>query len=622
MSSPVQGALVQSAARTEVQGIGPQGYPVQWHTRSGFGGRFSDQLKYAGWDGVVIEGAASEPVWVNIVNDQVTFEDASELWGLNTMETQEEIWRLVTDNARFGEWLAMGDDYTTQRPAVLCIGQAGEHLSTHACLIHDLRGAGQGGFGAVFGSKNLKAVSVIGTGSVTVADPQALFDTWLWYMANFNYDVNNPRRETPDTTYLGYGRMVRAPGRGIGYAIEPARPQGCQACGYACGRRLQSGIANEATCSEAGLRGMASDANGGRAMGKGTDICQHYGLNGWGGMQASYLRNLYKEGVLGPGKQIESDLPWDKYGKLEFWEAFCRQIAYREGIGEDMALGTARAAKKWGRYEQDTDSGLLNLTFWGYGQHYEPRVEVEWSYGSILGDRDINEHGINYEVYWMPVTTAAVGEDPLVTAEDLVNILASKAIPYTGDPFMWDYSEGPTGIYSEHRAKEIAWHRHYSRSWKQSVLYCDWVWPEFVTSNAPDLRGPTPEGEIRFWNAVTGKNQTFADVMEIGRKIWNLDKAIWVMQGRHRNMEVLAGYVHTTPRTSSWPGPVYENGAWKYGTKENRILDRTKFEEFKTRFFEFEGWDTTSGWPTRATLEGLDLGYVADDLQADGKLGI
>ena len=64
---------------------------------------------------------------------------------------------------------------TTQKPAVLCIGPAGENQTCHACLIHDAgNGAGQGGFGAVWGSKNLKAISVLGTGSIRVADPKAL----------------------------------------------------------------------------------------------------------------------------------------------------------------------------------------------------------------------------------------------------------------------------------------------------------------------------------------------------------------------------------------------------------------------------------------------------------------
>jgi aldehyde:ferredoxin oxidoreductase len=161
MTSPFSGVVVPSAAgRCEVQGIGPQSYPVEWFTRSNFGGRFSSQLKYAGWDGIAIEGtisAADDPVWINIINDKVTIENAPSLWGLDTVETQEEMWRRVTSGLRFGEWLALGANYTTQKPAVLCIGPSGERQARIAALIHDA-----------------------GTGAVKVANPKALIDTRLW----------------------------------------------------------------------------------------------------------------------------------------------------------------------------------------------------------------------------------------------------------------------------------------------------------------------------------------------------------------------------------------------------------------------------------------------------------
>lgn len=159
MAGPFSGVVVPSAAgRCEVQGLGPQGYPIEWFTRSNFGGRFSGQLKSAGWDGIVIEGASDEPAWLNIINDKVTFESATSLWGLDIMETQEEIWRRVHPGAKFGEWLAIGESYTTQKPAVLCIGPAGEKQARIACLVHDAgNGAGQGGFGAVFGSKKAQS---------------------------------------------------------------------------------------------------------------------------------------------------------------------------------------------------------------------------------------------------------------------------------------------------------------------------------------------------------------------------------------------------------------------------------------------------------------------------------
>jgi len=622
MTSPLSGTAAPAVAgRCEVNGIGVQGYPIGWFTRANFGGRFAGQLKYAGWDGIVIEGAASEPVWVNIVNDQVTFEDATDLWGLNTQEAQEDVWRKVTSNGKFGEWLAVDNSNTTQRPAVLCIGQAGENLSRIACLMHDQNSAGQGGFGGIWGAKKLKAISVIGTGSISVSDPEALMEARLWYNQNFQFNVDDPRVECGVPDFGFYGFVNFSPGQGHIYVNSESgqfRPQACQGCGYACRRRLDNGVGNESSCVEA----LWYSTDRTRDTMRATDSIQFYGLNAYQIRHCSYLRELYKMDILGPGKQIESDLPFEKYGSVEFAEMYTKEVAFRQGfVGDGMAEGIARFAESIGRYDEDTDSGLLALPQWGYTEHYDPRLEVEWSYGSLMGDRDINEHGFNWCVKWMPQITGMAGVEPYVTAEELVNILSTKTIPYTDDPYMWDYSEGPTGIYSDHRAKTIAFQRHYTRFWKQSIGYCDWIWPLYITPNSPDQKGPTPEGEPKFFNAVTGKNITFADGMETGRKIWNMHRAIWVLQGRNRDMEFHTGYVYTKPTSSAYLLPVYENGAWKYDECIGRVLNRTKFDEWKTKFYTLEGWDTSNGWPTRATLEGLGLGFVADRLQAAGKLG-
>ena len=100
----------------------------------GFGGRFSTMLKYAGWDGIVIEGKAEKPVWVDIRNDQVTFRDASGLWGKDTWATQQEIWKQIGIRAETktsvagpsGTWIAdkeqrtgKSEGRTTQKPAML-----------------------------------------------------------------------------------------------------------------------------------------------------------------------------------------------------------------------------------------------------------------------------------------------------------------------------------------------------------------------------------------------------------------------------------------------------------------------------------------------------------------------
>jgi aldehyde:ferredoxin oxidoreductase len=129
MTSPLSGTLAPGAsARTEVQGIGVQSYPIGWYTRSNFGGRFGPMLKFAGWDGIVIEGQADRPVWFDVRNGDVEIRDASSLWGLDTWQTQEAIWGEVMGSGKSDGWTPLGQvndgSRTTQRPAVLTIGPA------------------------------------------------------------------------------------------------------------------------------------------------------------------------------------------------------------------------------------------------------------------------------------------------------------------------------------------------------------------------------------------------------------------------------------------------------------------------------------------------------------------
>lgn len=112
--------------------------------------------------------------------------------------------------------------------------------------------------------------------------------------------------------------------------------------------------------------------------------------------------------------------------------------------------------------------------------------------------------------------------------------------------------------------------------------------------------------------------------MELGRKICNLDNAIWILQGRHRDMVHFADYIYEQPFKPSWPSawlPGRKEGKWEYIRGDGRHLDKDKFEEFKSRYYELEGWDTKTGWPKKETLESLALDSVAGAHAERAKLG-
>ncbi len=609
MTSPLAGTLAPGAsARVEVQGIGVQSYPIEWFTRSNMGGRFGTMLKAAGWDGIAIEGRSEQPVWIDIRNSDVKIKNAKGLWGLDTWQAQLEIWQQVSP----------GID---PKPAVLVIGPAGEHLSRIACLIHDAgHAAGQGGFGGVWGAKNLKAISVIGTGGVSVANPSDLLKARLWSQRGYGLDPDHPE----SSWYSWHGPMK--PQIILWESEQKRRLKACAGCHLGCREITGTGLGNETICVPSVFY---RDADKEKHQGKQSEsvyiaanLLQKYGINAYEAFKGlHYIRGLNTRGLLGPGMAIDCDLNFKELGETEFAEKFLEMIAYRKGTGDDFAEGFYRASQRWGRLEEDLKSGLLEYPYWGLPDHgCDPRTQVEWGYGSILGDRDICEHDFSSLSLYVSKMKQKGLEEPF-PAETAVRIFSEKVIPFEGDMQMFDYSTD--NIYSESVAKLVAWHRHYNRFWKQSVLYCELRWPDFISSRSADLRGMTPEAEPKFFNAVTGKDISFSDGITIGRKIWNLDNAIWTLQGRHRDMVHFADYIYTKPFEGNHTFPQYyvigkKDGKWDYISANGRHLDRAEFEAFKTRYYRLEGWDTNTGWPLRKTLESLGLGYVADELEMSG----
>jgi aldehyde:ferredoxin oxidoreductase len=636
MASPFSGTFMPGSGRCEVQGLAPGLYPVEWFGHSNFGGRFTAQLKFAGWDGIVVEGAASEPVWINIIDDKVTIESANGIWGMFTWDAQEEISRRVVPSLRMGEWADLANNcYTTQIPAVVCCGPAGENLSRIACLLHGPGSqAALGGFGAVFGSKKLKAISAIGSGSVPIANPKAFMDTRIWFN-QFQWDVDNPR-EASRFAGGAYALISGSPSGGNvsngSLPLVPARAAACASCPRGCRMRLASGDSNESVCAGSMFTRIGGGGFGppqpgaapnkmpaaisGKMTRQGNDLMHKYGLGHWQLMATQgYISFLERQGVFGKGKDIDPDLP--PQGTFAYYEALFRKLSLREGkFGELAGEAAARMAEKLGRYKEDVSSGNLRLTYWGTQEHYDTATEVEWGFGSLLGERDLMLHMMaNYPLHWM-----AMSGDPYLTAEEASKLYTDAMEPYNGDPYMIDYGDGPTGIYSDSKVKQVAWVKHYEKFWIGAGGFCGWRWPMCITNNTADRRGPTPQAETRFWNAVTGKNLKFGDYMEVGHKIFTLDRSIWALQGRTREMEIFPDYVYDKPSMGS-ELPMVVDGKWTYATGRGRKLDRTKVEDFKSKFYKFEGYNAETSFPTRETLEKMNLKKVADTLQSKGKLG-
>ena len=159
-AGPFTGTYAPSAGRYMVITKGPLNGTI---ASSNSGGNFGAELKYAGYDLLIIEGKAKKPVYLWINDDQVEIRDAAHVWGKTVPDTTDLL-RAETD----------------EEAKVACIGPSGEKLVLFACVMNEMhRAAGRSGVGAVMGSKNLKAVVVAGSGMVEVADPAGFKETVL-----------------------------------------------------------------------------------------------------------------------------------------------------------------------------------------------------------------------------------------------------------------------------------------------------------------------------------------------------------------------------------------------------------------------------------------------------------
>jgi aldehyde:ferredoxin oxidoreductase len=671
-TGPQQGTLCPAGSRCEVIALAPQASPRPQFSRSNFGGKFGAFLKFAGFDGIIVKGASPTPVWLNIIDGKVTIEDATSFWGTDSYEAQEAVWNTMN----FGDWRTLGTGAnagaSTQRPAVVTIGQAGETLSRLASLQHETgSGAGCSGLGAVMGSKKLKAISCLGSGSVPVADPYALMDTRMWL------------RNTINTKALqdNLGGAINSPKPGAGFspgwgATNQGRPMSCYGCDQGC-RQNTKGTSPDGFPLGAGMQcvdtyiAQTEDKAINGACTEysvyGDTYCQRYGINDFemssicgqkvsaetlkarGGK--SWLRNLWDRGVIGPigsGKRVETDLDFSQENTKEFVVELMRRVACAEEIGKDLAMGQVRCAEKWGILEDEMMSGRMNMIYWAGETHWG--IYPSMAYAGLFQVRDCNWHmhnNLDQGTVANFNSTGAARVTMLKNAKSRTDAATMLAHPWH-DNTMFDQSEA--GVYSLGMARYVSFTQRMAKFWRDCAMTCDQdnVWKNWGhdqgNADPAQNHGLMPDFFTRFFNAVTGLNYTWEDGLDMGKKVWDFERAILALHGRHRNEEYFPpyppydSYVYhdgqpylqtaasggspTSPQIETVWDPTLNAGAGGYSEGITQFpLNKAKMDVFKTTYYGVEGWDTATGRPTRANLEAHGLGYVADVLESKGRLG-
>lgn len=336
-------------------------------TTSNSGGHWGPELKFAGYDLLILEGRSPKPVNLFVYDDHVELLDASGYWGQGVSYTEDGLRReLGIPNLR-----------------VACIGPAGENLVKFACIMNDKhRAAGRSGVGTVMGSKNLKAIAVRGTGTVNISDPEK-FMTSMWAMRALMQD--NPGRAsfsnlgtaaTIDMTQAFGGLPTRNFQQGQfeeyenlnGNTIKDTRlvaNKACFACTIACGRVTRLGEHSDKYMVNMHPRNWKVSGEGPEyetawALGADTGVgdldavlkanwlCNDLGMDpiSMGSTLASAME-LYATGVVGDD-QVEMPL---EFGSAEALIRMTEATAYREGFGDELAEGAKRMGEKFKRPE-------------------------------------------------------------------------------------------------------------------------------------------------------------------------------------------------------------------------------------------------------------------------------
>jgi aldehyde:ferredoxin oxidoreductase len=555
--------------RGEVCTISPQCYPDELFTYSGFGGMFPAEMKHAGYDGIVVLGKAEKPVCLSIHDEDVEIKDANDIWGVETFEAQRV---LMVDEPE---------------ASILVIGPAGENLSRIAVILNETKfAAGQGGFGGVMGSKNLKAIVVRGTGVVPVAKPDSVLELtraiveenkkmhWLRLMFQTPYTAP---QETKDVFARRYFK----------------KHYGCYGCPLQCHSIHDIpgiGLSGVSCANWLWAPRFSVDP---KEIWEANVLSQKLGINTFEGIVGlAFLLTLSLEAGILTRKEIEEDmgLPTPKWlGGTATNHEFLTVLLHKIAGGErPYAEGGARFAEYFGKKIVSGEK-LLDLckelyTARGYAFHHVDNLgsALHWATDTRDPVDSCHEYKLN-----SPESMEHFGLPPY----DSYQILDLSKTVYQG------------------AERVTAWVQD-NQCLKNSLPVCEF-W-SMITSfyNPPqmDLR----IFESRLLSTVTGFDMNVDKMAKAGERIWNLRRAIMVKrENRARENDTLnEPYFKKAITCLAGSATGLVNGP----------IDKAKFEALKDRYYELRGWDVKTGWPTRAKLEELGLKDVANELASIDKL--
>ncbi|MGD0623339.1 MAG: aldehyde ferredoxin oxidoreductase family protein [Thermodesulfobacteriota bacterium] len=538
------------------------------------GGFWGPELKFSGFDAVVITGKADKPSFLNINEGQVELRSAQKLWGLETGPAQEKIRKDLKDD----------------RVRVALIGPAGENLVRYAGVVNELKHVnGRTGMGAVMGSKNLKAIAVRGTNKLEAKNLEKFHE-----LSKSSADLIGQPGPNKVLRKLGTPNLVMAlntqgilPTRnfhdGVFAGAEKISEEkmaetilksaeGCYACAVRCKPAVEIPAGPYATSGEYGGPGYETLGALGSllciddlaAISKGNELCNRYALDTLStGVAIGFIMECYEKGIL---TKADTEGEEFRFGNAEAMVKAIEWIAFRKkGLGDLLADGVKAAAEKIGR---GSEKFALHIK----GQElplYDPRGNT----GQALS-----------------FAVSPTGADPIAAPHETPSANPGPMLARIA----------PLGLLEPVPALDFGLSkvRNYTYLQFVSSLYnslgvCSFaagpVWSQSLTRL------------VELVSAVTGWDTSLWELLKVGERTVTMARVFNLREGFGRKDDTLPDRLFAPLEN----GPLQGKG-----------IDRKEFEEALTMYYEAMGWDPMEGVPTRGKLAELNLFWLDEFLKA------
>jgi len=522
------------------------------------GGFFPVEMKWAGYDAIVIEGRSEEPVYISVNDDRVSIRNAEKYWGLDTQDTQ----------------VYLKEELKDQNFRISCIGPAGENQILISCIMNEARAAGRKGVGAVMGSKNLKAIAVRGTKDVPVADGKALRTAVIEVMKYFKEDIGtygilskygttatvestvelgvfpvNNWKDPADTSWLNSIGSEAVSNYNVRQNPCYGCPIGCSWVRMSKGSRY-AGISSEGPEYETLYSlGSSEGIDNPDFIIAADRLCDRLGMDTISaGVTTSMAMEMVEKGVLKETNGLDL-----RFGNEEASLAFLRMMAYREGFADLFADGTRKAAQRLGKGADLYSIEVKGLELPAYDVRGLKAMGL--NFATSYTGADHNRGYAFQEVFGVPLPKPVERLD-----------IAGKG-------------------------KLTKWNQDFCGAFDITTLCMFPVHGPLVT---------IAHGMVaRLLTVVTGWDFSEEDVWKLGERLNNLARMFNVREGFRRVDDYLPRKIMEEPLKS--------------GLSKGHYIPRKDLDLMLDEYYEARGW-TSDGVPTREKLLELKLDLAVEDI--------